>query len=134
MLAFLRKKDSLYTLAKAQSVSAISTVLDFSFTVFLKEVLNLWYALSSVSGTFVGGCICFILSRNWVFKIKNKNKLKQIKKFIIIWVSSLALNFLGILLLTEQFTMNYLLSKIIIAFMVGILFNYNLQSIYVFKN
>ncbi|MDP4267907.1 MAG: GtrA family protein [Bacteroidota bacterium] len=130
----IKKKKTLYTFLKAQSVSMISSAIDFSFTIFFTEIIKIWYALSSVTGTCAGGITCFILSKHWVFRSKNKNKIAQIQRFVLIWLSSLLLNFSGLILLTEYLKTNYLISKIIIAVLVGILFNYNLQKIFVFKD
>ncbi|MDP4265971.1 MAG: GtrA family protein [Bacteroidota bacterium] len=133
ILEFIRKKSGLFIFLKAQSASVCSSILDFSITIFLTEIIGIWYGFSSVTGTFSGGIVSFLLNRTWVFRTVDENKFVQIQRFVLVWISSLILNFSGLLLLTKYLNINYLISKIIISIIVGILFRYNLHRIFVFK-
>ncbi|MDP4267618.1 MAG: GtrA family protein [Bacteroidota bacterium] len=130
---FIQKNKIINIFLKAQSVSMISSIVDFINTIILTELVGIWYALSSALGTLSGGVTCFFLSRNWVFHSKESNKLRQFKRFILVWSGSLILNFSGIYMLTEYLYLNYILSKIIIAILVGVFFNFVLQKQFVFR-
>lgn len=119
---------------KAQLSSLVSTVVDFLITHLFTEVFGLWYLFSSAMGTVTGGLLNFSLGRYWTFKAYGESKVVQAQKYIVIWVASLCLNVAGVFFLTEVLTFHYLLSKVIVAIMVGVCFNFYFQKSFVFKN
>ncbi len=122
------------TFIKAQFSSIVSTIADFLLTHFFTKALGIWYLISSSIGTVSGGCINFSLGRYWVFKARNHKKIFQAKRYVIIWVGSLALNTLGVYIFTELFQMHYMISKTLIAIMVSIFYNYYFQKLFVFRS
>lgn len=127
---FRRKTPN--TFIKAQFSAIASTIADFLLTFFFTK-LGVWYLLSSVIGTISGGCINFFLGRYWVFKARNHKKIVQAKRYTIIWVGNLALNTLGIYVFTELLQIYYVFSKILIAIIVGVFYNYYFQKSYVYR-
>ncbi len=122
------------TFFRLQLTSIIATLGDFIITVFLTEIIGLYYVTSNASGAVSGGILNFLLNRKWVFKITGSERLSvQIIKYILVWIGSILLNTLGVFLITEFFTIKYFISKIIVSVLVGILFNQILQKQYVFK-
>jgi putative flippase GtrA len=126
-------KKIILTFLKAQFSSIVSTLFDFTTTFLLTSIMGCWYIFSSVTGTISGGVLNFILGRYWVFNAKAHDKGKQIFRYIIIWVSSLILNTVGLYLLTHTLHLHYLLSKTITAVIVGFCFNFYFQNTFVFS-
>jgi len=118
---------------KAQVSSLTATSVDFSITYILTSVVGVLYIFSSAGGVICGGIINFVLGRYWVFNANNERRVKQIPRYMIIWISSMFLNMGGIIFLTETFGFYYLVSKVITSILVGIFFNYYLQREFVFK-
>lgn len=119
---------------KAQYSSLISTAADFSVTLFLTQVVGVWYLLSSCTGTVVGGYVNYSLGRNWVFRSKNGPLRVQLARYIVVWSGSLILNTLGLFFITEVLGFHYIISKAIIAVCVGMGFNFYFQKSFVFKS
>jgi len=113
---------------KSQINSAVSTLVDFSVTILMKEFIGIWYLLSSASGTFLGGCCNFTLGRLWVFKVIPENRIKMMIRYICFWAINFLLNVGSVYLLTEYLHINYVISKVMAALMFGVFVNYYLQK------
>jgi putative flippase GtrA len=120
------------TFVKAQASSLIASLFDFLTTVVCKEFFYLWYVVANIIGTIVGGATNFVLGRVWVFHKKEKSAPKQILKYILVWSGNAFLNTAGVFLVTHYIGLSYIISKIIVSFLVGISYNYILQKKFVF--
>lgn len=127
------KKQALNKFIRAQMASFVATILDFGFTIFLKEGCGLWYLFSASAGSVLGGVTNFALGRRWVFKAAGLSKGPQAMRYLLVWGGSIFLNIGGVWLLTSVGHINYLYSKVITAVFIGVFFNYLLQNTYVFK-
>jgi putative flippase GtrA len=126
-------RQSVAIFFKAQVSAIVATLVDFSITILLKEVVGLWYLFSTSTGSIIGGIANFYLGRRWVFDAAGMSSKTQAARYIIVWGGSIFLNISCVFLLTSFGHLNYLLSKIITATLVGIFFNYILQKKYVFS-
>ena len=120
------------TFIKAQASSVFSTSVDFLTTIVLKEFFGVWYVLASFLGTIAGGAINFALGRRWVFDSREKGVSLQLIKYIIIWCGNLFLTTFGVFVVAHYVGLSYIISKIIVAVVVGIGYNYMLQKKFVF--
>jgi len=120
------------TFIKAQASSIISTLIDFLITVICKEFLGFWYLLASFTGTFFGGAANFALGRRWVFDGRHKKVPVQLVKYLITWSGNMLLTTTGVFIVTHYCGISYFISKIIVAIIVGIGYNYMLQKKFVF--
>ena len=120
------------TFIKAQASSIIATALDFLVTIILKEFFKFWYLAASIAGTLTGGVTNFALGRHWVFDGKSKKVHRQIIKYIITWSGNLLLTTFGVIIFTHYIGLSYIISKVIVAIMVGAGYNYMLQKKFVF--
>jgi putative flippase GtrA len=120
------------TFVKAQASSLIASLFDFLTTVVCKEFFYLWYVVANIIGTIVGGATNFVLGRVWVFHKKEKSAPKQILRYILVWSGNAFLNTAGVFLVTHYIGLSYIISKIIVSFLVGISYNYILQKKFVF--
>jgi putative flippase GtrA len=124
---------------KAQVSSFIATASDFLVTIFLREIAGLWYLPASVLGTITGGVVNYFINRTWSFGSRPDTKDiqdtigSQAFRYFHIWAGSIILNASGMWLLTSPGGINYIVSKLIVSFAVGIGFNYPLQKRYVFR-
>ena len=121
------------TFIKAQAASLTATVVDFSVTIILKEWFRCWYLLASIIGTVSGGVVNFLMNRSWVFGSKDKKIHFQAFKYLLVWLGNLVLVSGGVFLLTNYGGFSYLVSKITVSVIIGIVYNYVLQKRFVFK-
>lgn len=118
---------------KAQASSFIATLVDFLTTVLLVELLNRHYVIASAMGAIAGAITNFGINRQWTFGSKKESMQKQGLRYALVWTGSLLLNAFGLYLLTHYLQINYVASKLIVALIVGMAFNYVLQKKYVFS-
>ena len=116
-----------------ESTSFTATVVDFTVTILVKELLGKWYLLASVLGTVAGGIVNFLMNRSWVFKAGEKKIYYQAVKYLLVWTGNLLLVTGGVFLLTHYGEVEYKISKIITSLFVGFFYNYILQKRFVFK-
>lgn len=118
---------------KAQVNSVISTLADFILTIFLVEIINVWYLPANIIGSTVGGFINFFLGRTWVFKKHHKQVSIQMFKYIIVWAGGFLLNNTGLYLITEGWGINYIVSKTLMQIFVAVFYNFLLHKYFVFQ-
>ena len=121
------------TFLKAQMSSLAASVADFLITVVLVEFTGTRVIVASVEGTISGGIVNFIINKAWVFNEGEKKAPVQMFRYFLVWTGNLALNASGMYLVTHYAKLNYILSKILIGLLVGVLYNYFLQKRFVFK-
>ena len=125
--------NTFITFFKYNVVAIIATAVDFVVLVSLTEVLHFWYLFSAFLGAFTGGITGFILERNWTF-MKRDGKLSiQAIKYLLVWAISIFLNVTGIFLFVEYMGCQYIISKIIVAIIIGIGFNFLTHKYFVYK-
>ncbi|RLD50287.1 MAG: hypothetical protein DRI94_08990 [Bacteroidetes bacterium] len=118
---------------KYNVVAGIATAVDFAVLIFFTEILQIQYLVSAVFGAVSGGITAFILERNWTFMKKDGKLSLQAKKYAGIWLTSIFLNISGLYLLVEYIGLQYIISKVIVAVIVGIGFNFLTHKYYIFK-
>lgn len=114
-------------------VAGLATATDFLVLVLLTEVFQLWYMFSGIMGALGGGIVSFIIERNWAFRKRSGNIYLQSLKYSAVWVTSILLNITGLFLLVEYFHIHYILSKVIVAVVVGMGFNFLTHRYFIFK-
>jgi len=114
-------------------VAGLATATDFLVLVLLTEAFQLWYMFSAVMGAVSGGVVSFILERNWAFHKRHGNIYKQTLKYSAAWVTSILLNTSGLFILVEYANIHYIVSKVIVAVVVGIGFNYLTHKHFIFN-
>lgn len=121
------------TFFKAQLSSLLATAVDFLTMVCLVELFGLHYSLAVVAGAVAGALSNFLVNRYWSFKVSDMPVKQQSLKYVVVWTGSVLLNVTGVYILTHFARLSYMLSKIIVAVLVGLGFNYVLQKKYVFS-
>lgn len=120
------------SLRRSQVASLTATFVDFGTMIFLTEVAGVWYVAATAAGAFVGAVVNFFLGRHWSFTAGHQPIHGQFLRYAIVSAMSLALNTLGVYLLTEYVHLHYTLSRAIIAVAVALLFNFPLHRRFVF--
>jgi len=121
------------TFFKLQISSFASTIADWLITIALTELFDFWYLFSGITGTISGGAIHFLINRNWVFSETETKTLHQVFKYVLAWIVYLGLSVSGLFLLTDLLKINYIASKIMIAILLGVTYNFLMQKYFVFR-
>ena len=125
---------NMITFTKAQLIALLATVVDYSVTWLLWHQLGAPKLGASVTGNICGGVTHFLISRNWVFSAKEGKWVGQMNRYFLVWIGNLALNALGVWLLTDYAGLKLFVAKTITAILVAVGYNYILQKRFVFKN
>lgn len=130
----MSKDHWLYTLFRHQIAGFIATLIDFGVTIFLTEMLLVWYVYSNATGALFGAAANFFISSYWAFAGSKNKLINQLWKYVIVSFGSLILNTLAVYLLTDWFfEFDYKLSKIIVAITIAWSYNFLLMRYFVFK-
>jgi putative flippase GtrA len=121
------------TFLKAQAASITATAVDFFTTIMLVEVFGWGYVLATICGTVAGAITHFLMSRHWVFEASDGKIHSQGLKYFLVWIVYLFLSTGSIFLITNYLGVNYILSKVFVASIMSISYNYLLHKKFVFK-
>ena len=133
---------------RAQFSSQVASLTDFAITIVLASFFNVYYVSATLIGAVCGGVINCLINYKWTFKAKDCAKKHVVIKYVLVWIGSIALNTFGTYLLTEVlgsveslrlllggFSDDiYIVSKIVVSLVVGFLWNYNMQRLFVYRN
>lgn len=125
-------KNSVITFCKAQCSAWIASAVDFSITILLAEVCGLWYAYATFIGAVSGGVTNCAINYKWVFHAFGMKKKYVAVRYMVVWCGSILLNTLGTYCLTELSRQNFIISKVVVAVLVAVFWNYELQCHFVF--
>jgi putative flippase GtrA len=118
---------------KAQAASIMATAIDFGVTFLLVSGLNVYYLFGSATGTVMGGISYFLISRNWVFAATEAPIHFQFIKYFLVWLVYLLLSTGAVYVFTHYFEVMYMYSKMGVAVMMSITYNYMMNKKYVFR-
>ena len=127
-------KHAIITFCKAQLSAQIATVVDFTVTALLAELFGIWYLIATFVGALSGGVVNCIVNYHWVFKAQELKKQFVAIKYLFVWCGSILLNTAGTYVLTELSAQHYLISKVVVAILVGFLWNYQMQRLFVYRD
>lgn len=127
-------RHELWTFCKAQCSAQMATLIDFVITVFLSELIGLWYVAATYLGAIGGGVANCVINYRWVFDNTCLLSRKSVAwRYLFVWCGSIVLNTSGTYLLTEVSGRHFILAKILVAVIIGIGWNYRLQRTFVYK-
>lgn len=141
-------RRSAWVFAKAQVSSYVSSLVDFLVTILLVKLSGLFYLYATFSGAVAGGVVNCVINYGWVFHADDCKKTHVALKYLFVWGGSILLNTWGTFALTEWLTgmhwvdgvlgryINdvFILSKMIVAVLVALFWNYQLQRVFVYRN
>lgn len=120
------------SLLRSQLGSLLATTVDFSTLYIATEFCGIYYVISAAIASGMGAIVGFIVQRRWAFKRTEKPIGYQAFKYAITSIIILIFNVIGIYLVTDLLGVQYMISKIIIAFLVGILISFPLFRYWVY--
>ncbi|NDV69061.1 GtrA family protein [Dysgonomonas sp. 25] len=144
----INSKNGFFTFLRAQFSSQVSSQVDFLTSILCVNVFGIYYGLSTLLGNVAGGLLNCFINYKWTFKAKGLYVPHVLIKFILVWFGSIFLNTQGTILFTE-FVMKwiplesmpnlfienvFLIPKIVVSIIVGLVWNYNMQRIFVYKD
>ena len=124
---------SLLTYIKAQATFIVGSLVDFSATFFIVELMHAAYLTGNLAGNILGAITQFLLCRGWVFHAEEKKVSSQVIKFILVYTGNLLLSAAGIYFFTHFLGIHYMISKLITSITLGLTYNYFLQKQFVFQ-
>lgn len=127
------KPNTITSFFRYNIAALIATAVDFVMLILFTEVFQFWYFFSAFLGAFAGGITGFMLSRNWAFMQQDGRLRTQAIRYLIVWLTSIFLNLLGLFLLVEYLGLQYIISKIIVAIIIGIGFNFFMNKYFIFR-
>jgi putative flippase GtrA len=143
----ISQKGGFFMFLRAQLSAQIATVIDFIVTILLVQLFNMYYVYATLTGAVYGGIVNCIVNYKWTFKSDGKKRYVAFK-FIIVWLCSVWLNTWGTYTLTESMsripwvrnTLSYyfndffIVPKIVVAIIIAIFWNYNMQRYFVYRD
>ena len=120
------------TFARSQVAALAASVVDFGGLFLFTEIFHFWYVLSAAIGACLGAFTNFMLGRHWSFEVGHEPVQGQAFRYALVSAGSLALNVSGVWAVTELCHLPYGVSKLISAFLVGLVYNYPLHRFFVF--
>lgn len=135
-------------LMKAQFSAQVASLCDYTLTILLAKLFDVFYLYATFCGSMMGGTVNCFINYRWVFKTTDCKKKYIAMKYLFVWAGTILLNTWGTFALTEWLTsMNWLTEmmgyyasdlfifcKIFVSIVVGFLWSYQLQRKFVYRN
>lgn len=118
---------------RAWVASAIATVVDYGAFTLLVEVVGIYTGTSRALGALLGAVTNFILNKLYTFRTRQNSVLVEVPRYAAISLTSLLLNTVGVILLTEGLRWNPLLAALLVGVLVSLCWNVPLHRIFVFR-
>ena len=143
----ISQKGGIFMFLRAQLSAQMATIADFLVTILLVRLFDVYYVYATLAGAIYGGIVNCVINYKWTFKSKGK-KTHVAVKFILVWVCSVWLNTWGTYALTESlakipwvrntlslyFGDFFIIPKVVVAIIVALFWNYNMQRFFVYRN
>lgn len=109
-----------------------ATAVDFGIMIGLVELLHQGAVVATGAGALCGAVTNFVLGRSWIFRRTDAAARGQAVRYAIVSGASLGLNALGEYALVVRLGVAYLPARVLVATVVGNLWNYPLHKFFVF--
>lgn len=133
---------------KAFCTAQIASIVDFVSAVLLSSVLGVYYVVATTIGAVLGGVVNCTMNYKWVFPVSDSRKCFIAVKFFLVWSGSILFNTWGTYILTEWMKEQawvirllgeyhdqiYIVSKVLVALVVAVCWNYLMQRFFVYRN
>jgi|SRR3989344_944878 len=119
-------------LAKSQASSLLATLVDYGALIILVEFFEVYYVVAVAIGAALGAVTNFTANRIWTFHSHGQLN-SEIYRYALVSMGSLVWNTFLVWLLTEEASIAYYFSKIIVSIAIGLVWNYPLHRYWVFK-
>ena len=131
-LKTFRASGNLKKFLRFQLTALLATAIDFFITILLKEIFKIHYTFAVAGGATAGAFTAFSINRYWVFHSIKRHPINQSIRYFFVASGSILLNTFGTYLFTESFHLSYLVSKAIIALIIGFTYSFYFSKRFVF--
>ena len=134
-LTSLKKNHGIFKaeFVRSATVGLTSTIANLATLGFLIELLDWSQQAANVPSMVVGSAVQFFGHRHFVFAAKAGKMSRQGTLFILGEGIGLLLNSLGFWIATESSTWHYAVLRVVVTFLVYVIFNYPYWKMVVFK-
>ena len=143
----ISQKGGIFMFLRAQLSAQMATIADFLVTILLVRLFDVYYVYATLAELSMEESLIALSTINGPFKSKGK-KTHVAVKFILVWVCSVWLNTWGTYALTESlakipwvrntlslyFGDFFIIPKVVVAIIVALFWNYNMQRFFVYRN
>ena len=119
---------------RAWIASAIATAADYGTFTILVEVVGIYTGTSRALGALIGAITNFTVNKVYTFKSRENSVLVEVPRYAAISLTSLLLNTVGVILLTEGLRWNPLAAAAVVGICVSLGWNLPLHRIFVFRD
>ncbi len=121
------------TFSRNTLTSIFTTALDFITLTGLVELAGVDYVLATWIGTIAGSLSNFSINRWWTFQASWQPRSWQFLRFVLVQAAASGLHTAGVWLFTRFFGLPYPASKLVVAALVYLLWNYPMNRWVVFS-
>lgn len=118
---------------RAWVASAVATAVDYGTFTILVEVIGIYIGTSRALGALLGAITNFTLNKLYTFKTRQNSVMVEVPRYAAISLTSLLLNTVGVILLTEGMRWNPLAAAALVGVLVSLCWNLPLHRIFVFR-
>ncbi|HEX4384148.1 MAG TPA: GtrA family protein, partial [Myxococcales bacterium] len=118
---------------RAWIASAAATIVDYGLFTLLVEVVGVYTGTSRALGALLGAITNFIVNKTYTFKTRTSSVMGEVPRYIAISLTSLLLNTVGVIWLTEGHRWNPLTAAGVVGVLVSLCWNLPLHRIFVFR-
>ena len=115
-----------------QITALTATLIDFLVTIMLKENLGLHYSWAVGGGATSGALAAFTINRYWVFRSLERHPFIQAFRYLLVATGSVLLNTGFTYVATEATHAPYLVSKAVVALVIGFTYSYYFSRRFVY--
>lgn len=133
---------------KTQLSAYVASLADFLVAVSLVKFSSLPLLYATFSGSLAGGMVNCVINYGWVFHADDCKKWHVALKYFLVWSGSILLNTWGTVSLNTWLSgmrwVNtlpccggdnvFILSKVVVAVLVAVFWNFQLQRVFVYRN
>jgi len=118
---------------RAWIASAVATAVDYGTFTILVEVVGIYTGTSRALGALLGAITNFTVNKLYTFRTRDNSVLVEVPRYAAISLTSLLLNTVGVILLTEGLRWNPLIAAAVVGIGVSLCWNLPLHRIFVFR-
>lgn len=119
------------TFGRSQLTALLATVVDYGSLLAMVEWGGVYYVVAVGIAAFLGALTNFFANRHWAFHSQGKLG-GEMSRYVLVSAGSLGWNVFLVWVVTEFIGLPYYWSKLAVAIVVGIVWNYPLQRFWVF--
>lgn len=123
----------LRVLGRHQLSSLLGSAVDYAVMILLVSAIGLGPVTGTVIGAACGAVTNFLLNRHFTFKATDQRARGQMLRYVLVSGASCGWNALGEHLFAVELGIQYIVARLIVGLITGLLWNYPLHRYWVFR-